>query len=395
MAAFARFMAVAAFAACLAGPARAAADDGGVAAAVDAALAAEPGRPYDLVDAGVSGGTVTLRGIVNDLAAKLRAAEVCSAVRGARAVKNDLVVRTAEQADMEIHEAVKLAFANDPLFRCRDVKVNVKGGIAALAGILPSYPEKVMAARMAARVRGLKDIVDDIAVAKTGSRPDREIESDVVRRLQYDVLLRHADITPSVAGGKVVLAGAADTLFERDRACYLAWVDGVTEVDANAVTVAGPLPSARPAPPSLSGAAVAEAVRLSFRSHPRLFGSVPAVEMSNGTATLSGRVENLAARAAAGESAKSVMGVTRVVNRLKVRPENIPENEALAASVTYALTSDVTLYRYDIAVSAVNGAVYLSGTVDSAFDRMAAEGTAAGIAGVVSVRNGLEVPSHE
>jgi Putative phospholipid-binding domain. len=84
-----------------------------------------------------------------------------------------------------------------------------------------------------------------------------------------------------------------------------------------------------------------------------------------------------------------------VVNRLKVRPENIPENESLAASVTYALASDAVLNRYEIAVSAVNGAVFLRGTVDSASDRLAAEKAAAGIAGVVSVRNGLEVPSHE
>jgi osmotically-inducible protein OsmY len=85
------------------------------------------------------------------------------------------------------------------------------------------------------------------------------------------------------------------------------------------------------------------------------------------------------------------VGVWRVENRLKVRPENRPPDAEVEKSVREALLRNPYVERYEIAVDAVDGRVYLSGTVDSLFEKGEAEEVVGGIAGVVEVRNNLNV----
>jgi osmotically-inducible protein OsmY len=107
--------------------------------------------------------------------------------------------------------------------------------------------------------------------------------------------------------------------------------------------------------------------------------------------TLQGVVDNLKAKRAAEQDARNTVGVSSVRNFLKVRPVEERENEAIEKDVRAALLRDPFVERYEIAVDAYDGTVYLSGTVDSHFEKGQADDLASRTAGVTDVVNNLAV----
>jgi len=76
----------------VAGPTAAADEDSLLAQKVKAAFGDDPNLKLLAIDAGASGGVVTLYGTANTLANRERAARVASAVPGVKSVKNQLVI---------------------------------------------------------------------------------------------------------------------------------------------------------------------------------------------------------------------------------------------------------------------------------------------------------------
>jgi len=113
--------------------------------------------------------------------------------------------------------------------------------------------------------------------------------------------------------------------------------------------------------------------------------------VENGVATLTGTVDNLEAKRAAESEASDTLGIRRVLNFLRVRPETEQTDAEIAIDVREALRNAPTVDRYDIAVAVYNGKAYLSGEVDSWYMKERAEETAAGVAGVVAIQNNLDV----
>jgi osmotically-inducible protein OsmY len=122
---------------------------------------------------------------------------------------------------------------------------------------------------------------------------------------------------------------------------------------------------------------------------PRIFSFDVEPNVDNGVVTLTGTVNNLQAKRAAESDARNTVGVLRVVNRLKVRPVEMVPDEEITAAVRDALLVDPIVERYEIDVSVVNGKVYLSGMIDSKYEKRRAEETVARQLGVVEVQNNL------
>jgi len=76
----------------VAGPTAAADEDSLLAQKVKSAFGDDPNLKLLAIDAGASGGVVTLYGTANTLANRERAARVASAVPGVKSVKNQLVI---------------------------------------------------------------------------------------------------------------------------------------------------------------------------------------------------------------------------------------------------------------------------------------------------------------
>ncbi len=128
--------------------------------------------------------------------------------------------------------------------------------------------------------------------------------------------------------------------------------------------------------------------------------------------TLEGTVDSDAQRQAAGEIAQGVDGVTRVENKLLVRPADVGASDAqrhhtqdsaapgrngrtpawITAKIQsqYYLNPELKPWRIDVD-TASSGAVTLSGTVDSDTDRAEAVRIARGTEGVTNVTDNLRV----
>jgi hyperosmotically inducible protein len=120
------------------------------------------------------------------------------------------------------------------------------------------------------------------------------------------------------------------------------------------------------------------------------------VDTTNGVVTLFGMVPSAQAKAAAAEDAKKVSGVRSVQNELQIVPESkekvVKESDArVKDNVKQALGSQDELKGDSIDIEVSNGVARLTGTVDSAADRMRAAAVARTAEGVRAVRDELRV----
>jgi len=116
------------------------------------------------------------------------------------------------------------------------------------------------------------------------------------------------------------------------------------------------------------------------------------VEVMNGAVSLTGTVPSQAQSAEATAAAQRVTGVTRVDTLLAVAlpADDYGDDTALArfANQALAATADVP---DTVKASAQQGNVYLTGTVTRGSQRDAAQDAVAGVAGIRSITNKIDV----
>ena len=116
------------------------------------------------------------------------------------------------------------------------------------------------------------------------------------------------------------------------------------------------------------------------------------VEVFDGDVTLNGTVPSQAQRTEAAVAARRVAGATTVQNLLAVAlPSNdYVDDTALAELVNEALRANRAVPD-GVRATCREGAVFLTGIVSLSAQRAAAEDAAAGVAGVLSITNQIEV----
>ncbi|HQR36887.1 MAG TPA: BON domain-containing protein [Blastocatellia bacterium] len=189
---------------------------------------------------------------------------------------------------------------------------------------------------------------------------DAQIRSDISSSFDAHNI---RGVVPSVREGIVVLTGEVQDQAEADRAVEVAkGTKGVVSV-TNDITV-----SAVPTPVIQAGNAdsiLTGKVQQRLLADPLLAGSNIAPMVAGGIATLVGSVPTDAAKAQAEKTAKSVEGITSVLNQLQVvalaATEKPLTDDQLDASVNALLDKqfpDLSLF-----VQVSNGVVALSGAV--------------------------------
>lgn len=366
--------------------------DGDITAAIETDLLQSNLVSSHLVDVTTSDGVVTLSGSVENILAKEHAADLASATMGVKSVINRLVVITPERPDSKIRSDIEAAMALDPAADSYEVRTKVIDGKVTLEGNVESWAEKRLAGRLAKGVKGVVSVNNDIMVQYEEDRPDGEIKSDIKRRLEIDVAVNEDPIEVEVNEGKVELSGTVSSSAEAIRAANDAWVDGVKTVASDFVVDwrrGNGMDRVRPKP--RTDEQVRRAVLDALLFDPRVNSLKTNVRVVNGTVTLTGKVDNLAAKRAAERTAENTVGVFRVVNLLRVRPDERPSDAELAKRVLKTLERDPFLDKYDLTASAVNGKVMLNGTVNKDVDKRRAEMIAADVAGVIAVQNNISV----
>ena len=131
----------------------------------------------------------------------------------------------------------------------------------------------------------------------------------------------------------------------------------------------------------------------------RLIPAEVGVEVAGGVVTLSGTVSRCEKVDAASDIAVSVAGVRDVANKLAVEGDGHQQDDTkVAHTIRHALRWNTAVPAEQIDTIVRRGVVTLRGSVEHWYQRKAAEGTVAGVAGVVSVSNQirlLAIPTND
>lgn len=350
--------------------------------------------PSDRINVETIDGIVTLSGTVANILAKDRVAEIANSIKGVRSVVNEVMVEPVERSNAELLEDVRDALIADPATDSYEIEAEVENGIVTLTGNVESWYEKQLASKVVKSVKGVKGIQNEIDFKLEDDRSDSEIRNEIIRKLDYDVWVDDEFIDVAVDNGKVTLSGTVGSATEKTNAYFDAWVAGVKTVDNSKLEVEGWAKDEvrkKQKQQRRSDAEIKQAIKDAFLYDPRLLSFNPQVEVEDGIVTLTGTVGNLKAKNAAERDARNTVGVWRVKNLLKVRPEAEISDEEIAASIRKALNRDPIVTRADVRVSVFNGYAYFYGTVDSNLEKKRIRELASGVKGVAGVNNYLTV----
>jgi osmotically-inducible protein OsmY len=368
--------------------------DNEISNAVDRQLILNSTTPSYLIDVETNEGIVTLSGTVNNLLANDMAVKVAQMVRGVRGVVDEISVDTPERNDSSLESDVNVALFNNPATSFYKIIVNASDGIVTLSGTVDSWQEKQLSEFIAKGVKGVKDITNDIEVSYKTDRSDNEIEEEIIQAMNFDVRIDNALINVAVDQGEVSLSGSVGSAAEKQHAIVKSWVAGVSRVLSDELEVndwAKNENFRKEVYVKKTDEEIKQAIKDAFLYDPRVYSFNPEVSVSNGYVTLRGVVNNLQAKRAAENDARNVLGVFGVNNYLKVRPPDIPADSELEAEILKGFSRDPLIEKWQVNVSAINGIVYLSGAVDTYFEKSQAEAVASNTKGVVDVKNRIDV----
>jgi osmotically-inducible protein OsmY len=140
------------------------------------------------------------------------------------------------QTDGQLVEAVERRLESEPGADWREVAVKASDGVITLTGFVHRAADKLVAEQVAAHVRGVKAVANDIQVMPRDVLTDPEIAKDALHALGY--LGTGSLVTLTVRDGFVTLEGRVNSMPERSHAettvGRLAGVKGVS----NAIVVA-------------------------------------------------------------------------------------------------------------------------------------------------------------
>jgi osmotically-inducible protein OsmY len=220
-----------------------------------------------------------------------------------------MATATLKGSDLRTREAVTHQLEADPRVDASEIGVSATDGAVLLSGFIDTYEGKLAAERAAKRVRGVRAVANDLQVKLRLTRTDDDIARDAARALE----LRGAvpdKVQATVHGGHITLTGTVTWLFQRDVAeKVVRYLPGVVGVINRIEVVSGSTP---------------RDIRKRITETLHRMADVDArhvdVELTGSVVTLNGVVSSWAELEAAGIAAAIAPGVTRVDNRIRIKP---------------------------------------------------------------------------
>jgi len=223
-----------------------------------------------------------------------------------------MAAESVRRSDAEIQYEVRGALYADRRVISDNVVVDVRQGVVTLGGSVPSADQRQVARRIAERIKGVREVVDDLTVIPLAPRQDADVTADVVTALTLDSLVDEDKIEVTTVDGVVYLRGTVGSYTERKAA------------DDDARSIAGVLDVVDElvvAPAVVHGdEQLARDIRRQVEESLRIDPASLSVEVRHGVAYLRGLVPSLTLRWIVDELARWTPGITDVVNELQVAP---------------------------------------------------------------------------
>ncbi|MFO7965839.1 MAG: BON domain-containing protein [Desulfobacterales bacterium] len=137
--------------------------------------------------------------------------------------------------------------------------------------------------------------------------------------------------------------------------------------------------------------AIADAVADEFNEDRHIPERAVQADVTDGVVTLTGTVSDMLARERSADIAKTVRGVTSVINLIEVVPTALREDHEIKADVLAALTADPAIDEAELTVTVDHHTVTLQGTAPSYKDKLLIESIAKGVNGVAGMENRITV----
>jgi len=215
------------------------------------------------------------------------------------------------KTDMQLMRDVQDELQWQPNLRTAEIGVSARDGVVTLTGFVPSYSQKLMAARAAGTVAGVRGVADELLVRlpNANRRSDTDIARSAVSALQWHVDVPDTKLTVKVADGWITLSGDVDWQYEQasaeDAVRSLTGVKGVINNTVVRQPKASAFEVSRKITEALKRSATVDAGRIS-------------VEATEGKVVLKGTVRAWSERQDAERAAWSAPCVTLVEDRLTV-----------------------------------------------------------------------------
>jgi hyperosmotically inducible protein len=323
----------------------------------------------------------------------------------------------AYRADPWITLKTKIALLTTDNLDAHTINVDTINGRVTLHGKVDTSAEKALAAQVAEKIEGTKQVRNLLQVVPENKRKvtnldDAAIDERAEAALRADPSLADSDIkVKSVNKGVVLLSGSAATLTDHLRAIRdVIVVDGVRRVASEVKSpdvvadreIVAEEAKANATPPTTEGGMKQDIadmwITTATKSRLMVDSETPAmdinVDTNDGVVTLFGIVSTEAAKKAAEADARKVSGVKDVENDLQVVPAKdakvvaVQDDEA-DKQAEKALKGQVEFNH--VSVDVKNGVARLTGTAANASDRLMAGVVVRACDGVRSVENDVVV----
>jgi osmotically-inducible protein OsmY len=216
------------------------------------------------------------------------------------------------KSDSEIERDVRDELKWDPDLNADDIAVSVKNGVVTLAGFTHSYTDRLEAEAAAKRVAGVLAVANDIEVRipAIDQRPDPDIARDAVAALKSQLPISYDQIKVIVKDGWITLEGAVEWQYQKTTAdTAVRKVKGVKGV-TNVITVK----------PKVQPTDIQRKIKDAFKRSAEVDAERITVEAKGSEVVLEGTVRSWIEREEAERVAWSAPGVTKVEDRIVVRP---------------------------------------------------------------------------
>ncbi len=209
--------------------------------AVETMLKLDSRIDYRGISVAAESGHVELNGIVINAYEKRIAEQDAKDVSGVAWVTNNVVVRVPKRDDRFIRDDVVFNLHSDHSLVGTAIVARVNRGVVTLAGQVHNWYQKTRAEEISERIKGVKKVINHLRVYRANTKPDRELEKEISKRLKWNWVTWwvHDKIKVKVVNGVAILTGNVDTWSERTEAARVAFqTKGIWEVE-NRIAVDG------------------------------------------------------------------------------------------------------------------------------------------------------------